>query len=142
MNKQETAELLAIIKVAYPQQLGTMSELEASAMVNLWANTFAEVPQGVMQIAVDAIVRKSHFFPSIADMCDELDALNRRCYSSMVCDNPDEQTRAKLEFIRQATASFAVTKMIEHRAEGAKDWLLENLKNKQLLIKGENKNEQ
>ena len=83
MTKNETLELLAIIKVAYPQKLGKISELEAGAMVELWANTFAGVPKPIMQIAVKKIVMQTKFFPSIAEMCEVLDDLNRDAYAKL-----------------------------------------------------------
>lgn len=136
MTRKETAELLAVIKVAYPQQLGSLSDIEANAMVSLWADEFASVPKEVMQLVVKSIVKKLKFFPSIADICEELDNLNRSSYARLIGDNCDDETKRKLEFIRQSTADFAVTKMMEHRADGAKDWLFENLKNKQLQLGG------
>ena len=137
MTREETAELLAVIKVAYPQQLGKLSDFEANAMVNLWADEFASVPKEVMHLATKSIVKKLKFFPSVADMCEELNELNRSSYSRLICEDCDSETKRKLEFIRQSTADFAVTKMMEHRADGAKDWLFENLKNKQLQLGGE-----
>lgn len=149
MTRDETLELLAIIKVAYPQQLGKISDIEAGAMVNLWTDTFKRVPKEVMEIAAKNFIRKQKYFPSIADMCEELDTLNKDAQSKIefgyeVIDDNDDvkivhydtETTRKLEFIRQATADFAVVKMMERRADGAKDWLLESIQDKQLRLGG------
>ena len=50
----------------------------------------------------------------------------------------DEATTKKLEFIRQSTADFAINNYHERRADGAKDWLIENIQGKQLQIGGGN----
>lgn len=151
MTREETIELLAVIKVAYPQQLGKISDIEANAMVGLWADTFRAVPKQVMEIAAKDYIRKNEFFPSIKNMCDVLDELNKKTDSRLqigieeVDENGDvkfkpydEVTTRKLEFIRQATADFAVTNYRERRADGAKDWLIENIQGKQLQIGGGN----
>ena len=151
MTREETIELLAVIKVAYPQQLGKISDIEANAMVGLWADTFRAVPKQVMEIAAKDYIRKNEFFPSIKNMCDVLDELNKKTDSRLqigieeVDENGDvkfkpydEVTTRKLEFIRQATADFAVTNYRERRADGAKDWLIENVQGRQLQIGGGN----
>jgi hypothetical protein len=51
--------------------------------------------------------------------------------------NYDEETERKLELIRSSTAQFAVTKFMEHRQNGAEDFLLEQLGSGVLQIKGE-----
>ena len=151
MTREETIELLAVIKVAYPQQLGKISDIEANAMVGLWADTFRAVPKQVMEIAAKDYIRKNEFFPSIKNMCDVLDELNKKADSRLqigieeIDENGDvkfksydEVTTRKLEFIRQATADFAVTNYRERRADGAKDWLIENIQGRQLQIGGGN----
>jgi|GEM_PF-3105876 len=153
MTKSETLELLTVLKVAYPQQLGKISDIEAAAMVELWADTFARVPKSVMQIAVKKIVKDSKFFPSIADMCEVLDQINRDADFRLTYGkyernaiserygerNYNEQTEENLEFIRASTADFAVTKFCESRSQGAKDFLLGCCENSQLLLPDENK---
>lgn len=151
MTREESAELLAVIKVAYPQQLGNLSEIEANAMVGLWADTFRAVPKQVMEIAAKEYIRKNKFFPSINAMCEELDALNKKVDTKLqigfeeIDENGDvkfthydEATTKKLEFIRQSTADFAINDYHERRADGAKDWLIENIQDKQLQIGGGN----
>jgi len=99
MTKNETLEILAIIKVAYPQQLGKISDIEAGAMVELWADTFARVPKAVMQIAVKKIVMQSKFFPSIADMCEALDEMNKDAYCKLTYGRyTDKLGLAELEY--------------------------------------------
>ncbi len=138
MTREETIELLAVIKVAYPQQLGKMSDVEVNAMVGLWADEFRTVPKQVMEIAAKDCIHKNDFFPSIKNLRDALSEMYKIADAKILIgyevpdDDPesfgnvktvhyDAEATRKLEFIRNATAEFA------NRKNYSNGWLTKSI---------------
>lgn len=72
MNKQETTQLLALIKVAYPTAYRDMDEATKKATVNMWASSFPDVPYPIMEQAFNHHRMISKFPPTVAEMVEEL----------------------------------------------------------------------
>lgn len=72
MNKQEAVKLLALIKVAYPTAYRDMDDASKKATVNMWANSFPEVPYPIMEQAFNHFRMTSKFPPTVAEMVEEL----------------------------------------------------------------------
>ena len=72
MNKQETVQLLALIKVAYPTAYRDMDEATKKATVNMWAGSFPDMPYPIMEQAFNHFRMRSKFPPTVAEMVDEL----------------------------------------------------------------------
>lgn len=68
MNKRETTEILALLKVAYPQSFSKLTQTDLQVMVNLWQRQFDEYEQKEVARAVDAIISSdtNAFAPTIA----------------------------------------------------------------------------
>lgn len=56
MTKQETAQVMAILKVAFPNWYRELSREEAVATVNLWHEMFADEPAEEVYAAVKALI--------------------------------------------------------------------------------------
>lgn len=84
MNKAETATLLAILKVAYPQFYNNHSKDEMLSAVNLWAEMFREDDFQLVSAAVKTYIASadSKFPPSIGQIKDKISKIT----------NPDEMT--------------------------------------------------
>lgn len=72
MTLEESAKLLALIKLAYPNSYKDIDKDTQLATVNMWRRNFANVPLSIMELALDHFVKGSKFPPTIAEMCDEL----------------------------------------------------------------------
>lgn len=78
MNKQEAIQLLALIKVAYPEAYRDMDEASKKATVNMWAMSFPDVPYPIMEQALNHFRMVSKFAPKVAEMVEELRNIHYR----------------------------------------------------------------
>ena len=72
MNKQESIQLLALIKVAYPTAYRDMDQASKVATVNMWQMSFPEVPYAIMEQAFNHHRMVSKFPPTVAEMVEEV----------------------------------------------------------------------
>ncbi len=72
MNKQESIQLLALIKVAYPTAYRDMDQATKVATVNMWQMSFPDVPYPIMEQAFNHHRMVSKFPPTVAEMVEEL----------------------------------------------------------------------
>lgn len=77
MTKQETAQIMAILKVAYPSWYRDLGRDEAIATVNLWHEMFADDPAEEVYAAVKALiaVQAEGFPPTIGRVKARLEQL-------------------------------------------------------------------
>ena len=65
MDRLETADILAVLKAAYPQFYNGLSPKEANKIVNLWAEMFKDEPVMVVAVAVKAMIAsRTNTFPA------------------------------------------------------------------------------
>lgn len=72
MTREESIKLLALIKVAYPTAYRDMDNASKNATVNMWHNTFPNVPYQIMELAFNRFRMVSKFPPTVADMVEAL----------------------------------------------------------------------
>lgn len=72
MTEQQTAELLAVIAAAYPDQFKEMKRKRAEAILALWSNQLASMDAGIVSIALDRHIKSSPFVPKISDIREQI----------------------------------------------------------------------
>ena len=72
MTLEESAKLLAMIKLAYPNSYKGIDNDTTLATVNMWHRAFKDTPYGIIEMALDHFVKGSKFPPTIADINEEL----------------------------------------------------------------------
>lgn len=72
MTRQESIQLLALIKVAYPTAYKDMDNASKQATVNMWTSSFPDMPYPIMEQAFNHFRMKSKFPPTVAEMVEEL----------------------------------------------------------------------
>ena len=74
MNRLETADILAVLKAAYPQFYNGLSPKEANKIVDLWAEMFKDEPVMVVAVAVKAMIasRTNTFPPNIGEIKEQI----------------------------------------------------------------------
>lgn len=98
MTKQETREMLSILKAAYPHSFKDMTLPDASAMLNLWSMMFESDDKNEVYAAVQALIatRTEGFSPTVGEVKeqmqklkkhDELDELSAWALVSKACSN-------------------------------------------------------
>ena len=67
MTRQETAEILSTLKVAYPDAFRNVTKDDAVHQLNLWVKMLGEYPAEIVMAAVEAYIRSDtkNRFPSI-----------------------------------------------------------------------------
>lgn len=120
MNKKEAAQILAILKAAYPNSYKNMTQEEAMGTVSVWALQFADMPSGIVLMAVHKAISSSPFPPSISEVKDKMSALyweaydmldDRQCYK-MLAPLP-EKTKEQAKMIYEATSKYKYPKCTE-----------------------------
>ena len=105
MNKIEATKFLALIKVAYPSSYKNIDDDLARATVNMWQNTFKDVPYAIMEMAFERFRKVSTFAPTVADMYEQLKALYYVAVGdAMTSDNEDILKLSK--YVMEQTSRF------------------------------------
>ena len=78
MNNYETMQLLALIKLAYPNSYKDLDKKGIAATVNMWENSFPDVPYQVMEQAFNSLRMRLKFPPTVADMAEEVRILHHQ----------------------------------------------------------------
>ena len=108
MNKQETTQLLALIKVAYPTAYRDMDVATKKATVNMWASSFPDVPYPIMEQAFNHFRMTSKFPPTVAEMVDELKQIHYQATECALLHKSfgDEELVRQYRAIMSYTARF------------------------------------
>lgn len=72
MNRQEAGKILKVITVAYPNYLSFDDEDALNERLELWATLFADFDYSVVIGAVQSVIVKSKFPPTIAEIMDKV----------------------------------------------------------------------
>lgn len=143
MTRQEALKILAVLRVAYPNSYRGLDEDMASAMAGLWTSQFANMPYSVVSLAVERLISKSTFPPTIAEVNDELRSLwaeatallgmHKQSFGEwgMPEQRLDESTVKTLEAIEEATLPM--------RSGKYEAPLAELIRSKNLQLTAENK---
>ena len=142
MTRQEALKILAVLRVAYPNSYRGLDEDTASAMAGLWTSQFANMPYLVVSLAVERLISKSTFPPTIAEVNNELRSLwaeattlldmHEQGYEwGMLEQRLDESTVKTLKTIEEATSPM--------RSGKYEAPLAELIRSKNLQLTAENK---
>lgn len=109
MTREETIKVLAILKAAYPNSYRGMTKEEAHGTVAVWAAQFAKMPVNVVMIAINKIISKNTFPPSINEVNDEIRGLYWETWQALNLHRRgleplDDKTVAALEEIDRIVA--------------------------------------
>ncbi len=108
MNKAEAAQLLAMIKVAYPMAYRDVDRETTMATMNMWAMSFPDVPYPIMEQAFNHFRMVSKFPPTVAEMVEELRKIHYQATErALVCKGlGDNDTAQRYWDIMDCTARY------------------------------------
>ena len=112
MTREETSKILSYLKAAYPASFKDMSKNDMVMMMSLWERKFKEIPADLMFMAVDKLIDKSKFLPSVADVEKQLSEIywdnfiDVWCYNSGTLRLTDEEAK-KVKYIDLALCGIA-----------------------------------
>lgn len=72
VDEKTIKETLTLLKVTYPNSLKDIDKQTALLMIQVWTNDFKDTPKELFLKAINNIRNKNKFFPSIADIKEEI----------------------------------------------------------------------
>lgn len=75
MTKENTVELLTMLRLAYPRFYANITKQDAQATLELWYSMFKEEDNDVVKAATKTLISSLEFPPTIADVKKEIDKL-------------------------------------------------------------------
>lgn len=66
MTREDTAQILAILKAAFPNSYKNLSKDEAQGIITVWALQFRDVPVDIVLIALHKTISNSLYPPTVA----------------------------------------------------------------------------
>ena len=115
MTDREMGEILAMLKVAYPQQLNKLSSADAGAMIKLWSLHFADMPFDIMTLVIQQYIPKHEYYPSIKQIKDEIRALHCKAVWAL------QQHRQEIEYGIGKKLTDDVYKQVQYIADCTDD---------------------
>lgn len=116
MTREETLQVLAILKAAYPASYNGMTKREAEGTVSVWAMQFASIPVGIVMMAVQKCISSNKFPPAISEVKDKITSLHWEAYDMIytsVSEFLSEQDKERYRQIYEATKEFKREGMAE-----------------------------
>ena len=101
MNKDETAQILAILKAAYPNSFKNMTAADAKATVNVWQMNFCDIPADIVLIAVYKTISVSEFPPTVASIRNKFRSIYLESFAALDDKDTPQNTRGKYARICQ-----------------------------------------
>lgn len=105
MNKQEAAQLLELIELAYPYVYKDMDNLRRRATVRMWAASFPRVPYPIIEECFNCYRLENRYPPTVADINEELRAFHARARQAADINRILENAEGEAHFRRLMAAS-------------------------------------
>jgi len=83
MTKKEAAQILAILKAAYPNFYKDMTSEEAQGTVSVWSMQFADISADIVLMAVNKLISTNKFPPTIAEVKEKLTSIHWEVYEKL-----------------------------------------------------------
>lgn len=104
MTREETVQVLSILKAAYPNAYNGMTKQEANGVIALWTIQFSKIPLQIVMIAINKLIATSKFPPAISEVKEKLSSLYFEATAELMYFRTTElsqEERKKLEYIRE-----------------------------------------
>ena len=113
MTKQDAAQVLAILKAAYPASYQGMTTQEATGTVTVWQMQFADMPVDIVLLAVHKLISSNKFPPTVAEVKQKLQSIHWETYDLVGNDLIDPKQKQVYQRIFEATKPYQYAKVIE-----------------------------
>lgn len=113
MTRKEAAQLMAILKAAYPYSYKGLSEQEAMGVISVWACQFADIPADIVHMALQKAISTSRFPPTISEVKAKVTSIyweaRELLNANEVCGTLPEETEKALQRICTVTREHRYT---------------------------------
>lgn len=134
MNREETTQILAMLKAAFPNSFKNMTQTEAAGTVTVWQTQFDDIPAEIVYIALQKVISVSEFPPTIAAIRGQFRSIYIDAVDTLRNNKLTESEKIRLENIKNALSSYYVYKT---PPEIPLTTILKSFPNSQLMINEE-----
>ena len=115
MTKKEAAQILAILKAAYPASFNGMTKEEASGTVSVWAMQFENMPVDIVSLAIHKCIATNKFPPTVAEVKEKIKTIHWEAYDAITMKREflPESTVKKCQVIYDITSGYKYGKGYE-----------------------------
>ena len=110
MTKKEAAQVLAILKAAYPNFYKDMGAEEAQGTISVWSMQFADLSSEIVLMALNKHISVGKFPPTIAEIKEKITSIYWEAYDKAypICENvaATEKERQLCERICRETEGY------------------------------------
>jgi hypothetical protein len=76
MNRKETAQVLAILKAAYPNFYKNLTPEDAQGIVGVWSMQFADMAADIVLMALNKAISICKYPPSVAEVKEKISSIH------------------------------------------------------------------
>lgn len=77
MMREESLQVLSVLKAAYPSAFKDLNKQDANGVITVWSTQFADTQLEMVLIAVNELIGKCKFTPSIAEVKETIADLQK-----------------------------------------------------------------
>lgn len=112
MDIKEAAQILAILKAAYPNSYKGVTDKDAMGTASIWALQFADISADIVLMAVQKAISSSPFPPAISEVKSKISTLHWEAYELL--DDRYRQTPLPDQAKNQARRIYEETGKYKH----------------------------
>ena len=94
MTKEETLQILAVLRASYPTEYMNLTAEGASGVVGVWSMHFADVPVDIVLMALNKWVSTNKKSPTVADINEKLKTVHWDAVSMIEQSHTDDTISA------------------------------------------------
>ena len=120
MDRTEAAQVLSILKAAYPNYYKGMGAEEAQGTISVWSLQFADTSAEIVLMALNKSIATSKFPPTIAEIKEKISALHWEAYDKLYMNFASQLTEDEAKVyqrIYEATEGYKYNNRIEPSIE-------------------------
>ncbi len=137
MTQHEAAQVLAILKAAYPNSYKGMTPEEATGTINVWAMQFIDISVDIVMMAIHKHISTNPFPPAICEVKEKIHKLHWEAYEYV---NGWKASKESIDetVLDQYTRIYAETKLYKHNC-GFEPSLRKMISGNNMLLLGSGK---
>lgn len=121
MDRTEAAQVLSILKAAYPNYYKGMGAEEAQGTISVWSLQFADTSAEIVLMALNKAIATNKFPPTIAEIKEKISSLHWEAYDKLymnyaAVELPEDEERL-YQRIYEATEGYKYNNRIEPSIE-------------------------
>jgi len=110
MTREETIQVLSLLKAAYPTSYRGLSKQEANGVISVWAMQFSSIPVEIVLIAINKLISSNKFAPTVSEVKTRIKHMfgeaEAELFSDAILENLSDKERKVLECLVSCSDSI------------------------------------